>query len=200
LKKEQIRINAQIRVSELRVLTDTGENLGVMSSDEALKIAKERGLDLIEVSPRAKPPIAKITDYGKHQYDQKKKDRDIKAKAHTTETKIIQVKIGTSEHDLSLKAKRISEWLSEGHRVKVDLFLAGRAKYTKEDFKKERLERILHLIAVDYKVAEEPKKSPKGFTIVIERAKGVKKKEEDAPKPQASIKEEEDKTLKNESR
>jgi len=63
LKKEQIRINAQIRVSELRVLTDTGENLGVMSSDEALKIARERGLDLIEISPRAKPPIVKIADY-----------------------------------------------------------------------------------------------------------------------------------------
>lgn len=169
--KDRIRINDEIRSSELRVIDEEGTTLGVLSSDEALKIAEERGLDLIEISPNAQPPVAKVMDYGKFQYQQKKKQREAKAKSHTTETKNIQVKIGTSEHDLGLKAKRASEWLTEGHRVKIDLFLAGRAKYTEMDFKKERLQRVLDLISEEYKVAEEAKKSPKGLTIVIERAK-----------------------------
>jgi len=158
-------------VRELRVLDNEGQLLGVMDSAEALKIAEDRRLDLIEISPNAVPPVAKIMDYGKFQYDQKKRDRDAKAKSHVTETKNVQVKIGTSEHDLGLKARRVSEWLKEGHRVKIDLFLVGRAKYSDMAFKKERLDRILNLISEEYKIAEEAKRSPKGLTIVIERGK-----------------------------
>lgn len=164
-------INEEIRAPELRVITDTGETLGVLSTKDALVAAQERGLDLIEISPNATPPVAKIMDYGKYQYQQKKKQQETRAKAHATETKNIQVKIGTSEHDLALKARTASKWLSEGHRVKIDLFLAGRAKYSDVEFQKGRLERVLHLISEDYKIAEEAKKSPKGLTIVIERGK-----------------------------
>jgi len=110
-------------------------------------------------------------DYGKFQYQQKKKQKEAKAKAHLTETKSIQVKIGTSEHDLGLKAKKASEWLKEGHRIKLGLYLVGRAKYSEMDFKKERIKRILDLITEDYKVAEEPKRSPKGVAMVLEPAK-----------------------------
>jgi len=181
LRKERIRINEQIRVRELRVLDDNGENLGVITYEEAIAKAREKGMDLIEISPNVRPPIAKIADYGKFQYDQKKKQKETKAKAHVTETKTLQVKIGTSENDLSLKAKRTSEWLSEGHRVRINLFLVGRAKYTELDFKKERLDRILNLVSVDYKVAEAAKKSPKGLTIVIERARKSAAKDEKKP-------------------
>ncbi len=164
-------INEQIRSKELRVIGEEGENFGVISLKEALATAKERGLDLIEISPTAVPPVAKIMDYGKYQYQQNKKQRDTKTRAHVTETKTVQVKIGTSEHDLGLKAKMASKWLTEGHRVKIDLFLPGRAKYTDKTFQEERLSRILNLISEEYKIAEEAKKSPKGFTIVIERGK-----------------------------
>lgn len=165
-----IKINHQIRAKELRVLTETGENFGVLSLSEALVKAHELGLDLIEISPAAVPPVAKIMDYGKFQYQQNKKRKETKAKTHTTETKSIQVKIGTSEHDLELKAKKASEWLKEGHRVKIDLFLTGRSKFTAMDFKKERLERILNLISEEYKTAGEPVKSPKGLTVILEKA------------------------------
>ena len=101
----------------------------------------------------------------------KKKQKEIKAKSHTTETKNIQIKMGTGEHDLSLKSKRISEWLKEGHRVKIDLFLFGRYKYMEFNFLKERLEKFLTLITEEYKVAEAVKKSPKGLTTVIEKTK-----------------------------
>jgi len=171
LGKERIRINNQIRARDLRVIGEDGDNIGILSLEDALAKAQEENLDLIEISPAAKPPIAKIMDYGKFQYQEKKKQKDVKAKAHTTETKNIQVKIGTSEHDLGLKARRISAWLKEGHRIKLDLYLVGRAKYTDMDFKKKRLERILNLIAEEYKVAEEPKRSPKGVTMVIEPEK-----------------------------
>lgn len=136
---------------------------------EALERAKQADLDLIEISPTAVPPVAKIMDFGKYQYEIQKKQREVKAKSHVTETKGVQVKIGTGEHDLLLKAKKAAQWLGEGHRVKVDLFLWGRYKYMEFGFLKERLERFLKLIPADFKTAEEIKKSPKGLSTTIER-------------------------------
>jgi translation initiation factor IF-3 len=183
------RINQQIRAAELRVLGADGANLGVLSLKDALAAAEDTGLDLIEISPNATPPVAKIMDYGKFQYEQKKKDKDIKAKSHVTETKSVQVKIGTGEHDLNLKAGRVSGWLKEGHRVKIDLFLWGRYKYMEFEFLKERLTRFLNLIVEDYKVADDIRKSPKGLSVTLEHAgKGAKKEdttdEKKAEKPQ----------------
>ena len=137
---------------------------------EALEKAHELSFDLIEISPNANPPVAKIMDYGKFQYDERKKEKTAKAKSKTVETKNVQVKVGTGDHDLEFKAKKASEWLEEGNRVKIDLFLVGRTKFMDIKFLKERLERILRLITTNYKVAEEPKKSPKGLTTVIEKA------------------------------
>lgn len=146
-----------------------GENVGVISLSEALRMAHEAGLDLIEISPSAVPPVAKIQDFGKYQYDLNKKAKAAKAKSHSIEVKSLQVKIGTGDHDLELKAKKASEWLKEGHRIKLDLYLVGRSKYMEMNFLKERLQRILKLITVEYKVAEEPKKGPKGLTTIIEK-------------------------------
>lgn len=165
----KVRINHQIRSPELRVVDENGENLGVLPLQEAIKKASDSGFDLIEISPNAKPPVARIMDYGKFQYDQNKKLKLAKSKSHTFETKNIQVKIGTGEHDLLLKAKKASGWLKEGNRVKIELFLRGRAKYMEQKFLKERLERILKLITENFKVTEQPKKSLKGLSIVIEK-------------------------------
>lgn len=165
------RINHQIRASEVRVIGPEGENVGVLPLSEAIARAQDLGYDLIEISPNAVPPVAKIMEYGKFQYEEQKKRREIKAKSHTTETKNVQVKIGTGDHDMQLKAKKAAEWLAEGHRVKVDLFLWGRYKYMEFAFLKERLERFLKLIPADYKLADPIAKSPKGLACVIERAK-----------------------------
>lgn len=128
------RINNQIRAKELRVLDNENKNLGILTFKEALELATQKGLDLIEISPNGNPPIAKIADFGKYQYEQSKKLKKAKAGAKSTETKSIQVKIGTGDHDLELKAKTASKWLKEGHRIKVELFLSGRAKYMDEKF------------------------------------------------------------------
>ena len=131
-------------------------------------------MDLIEISPQADPPIAKIMDFGKWQYTENKKQKKAKAGAKPTETKSIQIKIGTGEHDLELKAKTASKWLRDGHRIKVELYLSGRAKYMQDSFLRERLERVLHLITENYKIAEAYKKGPKGPTMTIERDKEIK--------------------------
>lgn len=170
MSTQRVRINHQIRAPELRVIGPQGENLGVIPLSEALKKSMESGFDLIEISPNAVPPVAKIMDYGKFQYAENKKQKAAKGKVHTVEVKTVQVKIGTSEHDLGLKAKKVSEWLAEGHRVKVDLYLAGRSKYMEFKFLQERLGRILKLIAVAYKVAEPVRKGLKGLSMVIEKA------------------------------
>ncbi len=165
------RINNQIRASEVRVISNTGENLGILSFKDAMAMANDQGLDLIEITPNANPPIVKIANFGKYQYEQNKKLKKAKAGAKTTETKSIQIKIGTGENDLALKARKASEWLKEGHRIKVELFLSGRSKYMADAFLRERLDRVLHLITENYKVAEDYRKGPKGPTITIEKEK-----------------------------
>lgn len=167
-----IRINQQIRARELRVIDEEGNNLGVLTLADALAKAQEQETDLIEVSPLAVPPVAKIMDFGKYQYLEQKKQKLAKG-ATGGETKNLQVKIGTGEHDLELKAKKASQFLKEGHRVKIDLFLPGRAKYLDPNFLRERLERLLTFISENYKIATPPQKSPKGMTVIIERSKSA---------------------------
>lgn len=154
----------------MRVILDDGGTLGVISTQEAIKEAENRDLDLVEISPNARPPVAKITDFGKYQYLEKKKEKEARAKQHSVETKNLQIKIGTGENDLKRKAQMASEFLKEGHRVKIELFLRGRAKYLDKGFHKERLERILSLLDEEYKIADGPKAGPKGLMLIIERA------------------------------
>lgn len=165
------RINHQIRASELRVIGPEGENFGVISLAEALKKASELSFDLIEISPNATPPVAKIMDFGKYQYDEKKKDKEAKSKTHTVEVKTIQIKIGTGEHDLELKAKKISDWLKEGHRVKIELFLMGRAKYLDKKFLEERLARVLKFVTEEFQITLPAQKGLKGLSVMIEKKK-----------------------------
>ncbi len=183
---DRILINNEIRARELRVIGAQGENLGVISLQEALAAAKAAGLDLIEISPSAVPPVAKIQDYGKFEYERSKKEKVAKAKVKVSETKEVQIKVGTGDNDMMLKAKKAAEWLSEGHRVRAELFLKGRYKGMDEKFLKERLEKFLVRIPYAYKIAEPVTKSPKGFAGVVERdlaAQQKKEKEAKAAQP-----------------
>ena len=166
---DRLRINNEIRALELRVIGAQGENLGVLSLDAALTAAKTAGLDLIEISPSAVPPVAKIIDYGKFEYERSKKEKVAKTKVKISETKEVQIKVGTGENDMLLKAKKAAEWLAEGHRVRAELFLKGRYKGMEEAFLKDRLQKFLERIPYAYKVAEPIARSPKGFAGVIER-------------------------------
>lgn len=169
---EKININQQIRAPKLRVIGPLGENYGVLTKEEALEKAKVAKLDLIEVSPNADPPVARVTDYGKYMFELSKKQKEVKAKAHVTETKNIQISVGISENDIMTKTKQAAAWIKEGHRVKIDLQLKGRTKYMDDAFLKARMERVLAVIPVEYKVAEPLKKVlNKSYMIVLEKAK-----------------------------
>ncbi|HEY4476941.1 MAG TPA: translation initiation factor IF-3 [Candidatus Paceibacterota bacterium] len=169
--KVRIRINHQITAPTLRVIDETGANLGVLSLSEALTKAQAIGSDLIEVSAAANPPVAKIMDFGKFQYLENKKQKQARANAHQTETKSLQIKIGTGDHDLEIKAAKASGFLEEGHRVKLELYLRGRAKYFDQEFLRGRLNRLLKFITVSYRTASGPERGPKGLSLIIERAK-----------------------------
>lgn len=180
---DRLKINNEIDARELRVIGAAGENLGVLSLKEALEAAKTAGMDLIEISPSAVPPVAKITDYGKFEYERSKKEKVAKAKVKISETKEVQIKVGTGDNDMALKAKKAAEWLAEGHRVRAELFLKGRYKGMEETFLKTRLEKFLTKIPYAYKIAEPIAKSPKGFAGVIERDLAAQAKREKEQKP-----------------
>lgn len=174
---DQLLINNEIRARELRVIGASGENLGVLALTAALAAARAAGLDLIEISPSAVPPVAKIADYGKFEYERRKKERAVKAKAKVSETKEVQIKVGTGEHDMMLKAKKAAEWLAESHRVRAELFLKGRYKGMDEAFLTQRLMKFVGRIPHPFKIAEPVAKSPKGFALVIERDRAAGKRE-----------------------
>lgn len=154
----------------LRVITDQGVNLGVLQLADALEKSREAGLDLIEISPNAQPPVAKIMDYGKFRYLEEKKARESE-KSHQSEVRGIRVGIDTSQHDLDMKAKKASEFLEEGDRVRVEIMLRGRAKYLDKNFIFERLNRVLDFITIPHKVVETPKRGPRGYYLVIEKSR-----------------------------
>ena len=122
----QIRVNHRIRVPEVRVVADDGSNLGVLPTNEALRRAQERGLDLVEVNPKASPPVCKILDFGKYKYEEKKKQRDAKRKQTVVEVKEINIRPKTDDHDIDVKVRAIRKFIEQGNKVKVTCRFRGR--------------------------------------------------------------------------
>lgn len=154
----------------MRVIGPNGENFGVIALEEALKRANEAGSDLIEISPTANPPVAKIMDRGKYFYAEEKKRKEAFKKRREVEIKSVRIGIGTGTHDLELKAKQADEFLTEGNKVKVELALRGREKYLDKKFLEGRLKRFLNIIPHPFE--EEPiKKGPRGLLLIINSKK-----------------------------
>ena len=127
ISKEAL-INEEIRDAEVRVIDENGTMLGVLPIEEALSIADERNLDLVNVSPNANPPVCKILDYGKYRYEIQKREKDAKKRQKVTEVKEVRLSTFIEEHDIQVKAKNASKFLQEGNRVKVSLRLRGRER------------------------------------------------------------------------
>ena len=173
-----LRINEAITVPEVQVIDQEGKHMGVLPINVAIKKAKDSSLDLIEVSAKAVPPVVQITDYGKYLYNQSKKSKEVKSShKEVSKTKVIQIKPGTGNNELELRGRKIGEWISKGHRVRIDLFLWGRYKYMDKGFLKERLDTFLPYIKEAWEIAEPMKESPKGFSVVVQRSKKNKNKE-----------------------
>jgi len=160
------KINEKITAPELRVIDETGANLGVLSLSEALKLAQEKRLDLIEIAPTAKPPVAKIMSFDKYRYQEEKKIKKQKAQQKNQELKRVRISGRAARHDLEIKAKKLNEFLEKGHIVEIQLTLRGREKAHK-GWAKEKLMEFLKIINPEHKVIMEPRYSGRGFNIQI---------------------------------
>jgi len=125
-KKDDVVMNENIRATELRVLGDDGEQFGIISRADAIQIAEDKGLDLVLVSPDAKPPVAKVMDYGKHKYEIEKKKKEAKKNQKKIEVKEVKFSCKIAENDISYKVKHAREFLEKGKHVKLRVFLRGR--------------------------------------------------------------------------
>ena len=123
---QKTRTNNQIRVPEVRVIDEEGNQLGVMPTVDAIAMAQDRGLDLMEVSPQAKPPVVKFVDFDKFRYHQKKLEQQQRKKIKKIDIKTVRLSLRISEHDLQTKAKQSEKFLEDGDKVKVDLMMRGR--------------------------------------------------------------------------
>lgn len=123
---KEMQVNEEIRDKELRIVSESGEQLGIMSSKEALKIAEERNLDLVKIAPYAVPPVCKVMDYGKYRFEQSKREKEAKKHQKVVEMKEIRLSLNIDKHDFDTKANHAKRFLSDGYKVKVSIRFRGR--------------------------------------------------------------------------
>ncbi|MEQ8168891.1 MAG: translation initiation factor IF-3 [Candidatus Eremiobacterota bacterium] len=163
---KKLRINDRIRTKDVRLISDTGEQLGIVSIDDAKRIAEEKSLDLVEVSPTAKPPVCRLMDYGKFKYLQSKKDRDARKKTKTVEMKEVKMRPKIGLHDLQVKIKMVGRLLEEGDKVKVTVIFRGReVAYTNTAI--ELLDNIAKEVEVSGVVESKPKLEGKNMVMIM---------------------------------
>jgi len=150
------------------LIDDQGENLGVVSTPKALEMARVKNLDLVEIAPQANPPVARIIDFGKYLYQQEKQIKQQKAKQKTSELKLIKIGMKISDHDALIKIRKLEEFLGEGNKVKIDMFLRGRERANK-DFAREKFQHFLSLIQTKYTIEQPMKQLPTGFNMLISK-------------------------------
>lgn len=160
------RVNEHIRVPFVFVVDADGTVTENMPTEQAIARAKEQELDLVEVSPKATPPVCKILDYGKYLYAEGKKEQKAKSKQKKVETKGIRIRLRTDTHDLDFKRVQAEKFLSRGHKVKVELILRGREKAL-PDKGKDALREFLNTIKATFGVEEDIKRFPGGLHIII---------------------------------
>lgn len=165
-KASKTRINEAIWAKEIRVIDEDGGLLGVMAVPEALILSKQKMLDLVEISPKAVPPVCKIMDFGKFQYQKSKEERQNKSKQKKFETKGIRLSVRTDEHDLNFKKDQTEKFLTKGNKVKIEIILKGREK-AHGDLARQNLIEFVKSISVPNKIEQEIKRFPGGFNIII---------------------------------
>ncbi|MCA3337853.1 MAG: translation initiation factor IF-3 [Alphaproteobacteria bacterium] len=164
--REGPRINDEIRVPQVRLIDDAGEMIGVMSAREALIRAYDVGLDLVEISPNAVPPVCKILDYGKYKYEQQKKANEARKKQKVVEIKEIKVRPNIDDHDYDVKMKQMRNFIGEGDKVKVTLRFRGR-EMAHQELGVKVLERIRNDLTELVKVEQMPKLENRQMVMVV---------------------------------
>lgn len=150
----------------MRVISDAGDQLGIMPTKEALRLANEQGVDLVEVAPQAKPPVCKLMDFGKYQYELRKKNQEAKKKQVQVQLKEVKLRPKTDEHDLQTKLSHVRRFLAKGDRCKITLFFRGREIVHKEQGK-AILDNVLEQISDVARVEQEPKFEGRTMHMIV---------------------------------
>jgi translation initiation factor IF-3 len=178
--EEEHRINRHIRVPQVRLIGAKGEQLGIVSTDEALRLAQEAEVDLVEVAPEAQPPVCRLLDYGKFRYAKQKKDAEAKKKQHVTQLKELRVRPGTDEHDLERQLKKAQEFLSDGQRVKFTLRFRGR-EMAHQSLGRQKLLGVAEQLAEYGWIELEPRTEGRVMNLVMAPGQRKRAATKDAP-------------------
>jgi len=170
------RVNRRIRIPQVRVIDADGAQIGVMQTSEALSLAQERGLDLVEVSPKARPPVCKIMDYGKYMYQLKKRAKEAKKRQHVTQVKEVKMRPKIEPHDYDFKCRHAREFFAEGDKVKFTIIFRGRELAHKE-LGRRVLERVAETLADAAHIEVPIRSEGRSMTMVMSPAAGRKPKE-----------------------
>jgi len=165
-RERRVRVNRQIRISPVRVIADNGDQLGVLSIDEALALAEERSLDLVEVAPMARPPVVKIMDYGKYKFEEAKAARAAKKKQHVIQMKEVKYRPAIDDHDYNFKTKHAREFLQDGNKVKVTMMFRGR-QMARPDLGRAVLDRVAADLADVGKIEFDAKLEGRNMIMVL---------------------------------
>ncbi|GEM_PF-16736 len=179
-RSRETRVNERIRAREVRLIDEDGQMIGVMSSGQALNLARERNLDLVEVSPMANPPVCKLMDYGRFKYEQAKKENEARKHQKTTELKEIRMRPRTDEHDLGVKVRKIEEFLGEGDKVKVGVIFRGR-EMAHPELGRQLLERVIAAMKAVAVLERPPIMEGKMMSMIMTRAPGWEPARKEAP-------------------
>jgi len=180
--KKRPRVNIQIRAKEIRLIDESGKQLGVVAFEEALQMAKGRGLDLVQVTEKVDPPVCKIIDYGKYLYRLQKKEREKKTQK-TSEIKGIRLRFNISEHDLETRANQSEKFLKKGNIVKIEMILRGREKGLTH-FAREKINHFIEVLneKIPLKIERDLKRAPNKLMMIVSADKS--QEEEDKQKGQ----------------
>jgi len=190
-RPRETRVNERIRAREVRLIDENGESMGVMPPPRALDIARERDLDLVEVSPNANPPVCKLMDYGRYKYEQAKRENEARKNQKTVTLKEIRLSPRTDEHDVDVKTRKIQEFLAEGDRVRVSIKFRG-AEMRHPDIGRKLLDSIAEVLKGSAVIERTPVMEGKMMSMIVSRAPGWEPPKKQAPaaapakKPQAN--------------
>ncbi len=179
--EKELRVNERIRISPIRVVDEDGTMLGVMETDRARALAREKGLDLVEVAATSRPPVCRIMDFGKYKYEQNKKDRKAKSRQHQQQLKEVKLRPKIEKHDFEVKARNARRFLGERHKVKVTMNFRGR-EVTHSEIGRDLLMRLAAELE-DIAMVESPPRMEGRFMLMLLAPKAsVAKKVAKGPK------------------
>jgi len=165
-KTPSVKINEAISASPIRVIDETGNQLGIMETSQALILAKDHGLDLVEIAPLAQPPVCKIINWGKYQYQLAKKDKDSKKNQVRVNIKGVRIRPNIGENDLNFKIKQAEKFLSQGNKVRIEIIIRGREKAFSEQARQNLLS-FIDKIQFPFKIEQAISKRFNGFNVII---------------------------------